>query len=146
MKASPVMVRPSGGMTLPLWRDKIAAEIAGSRDMESAARARLSNERLTLIVEVAMKSYQYRESTRLLTLLDDSLLPKAGQSLEVARSGYSAGTTGFIDLLDAQRTLLEFQLAEAEARSKRELALAELSLLVMGVPPAGAPVLATTRR
>lgn len=146
VKASPVMVRPVGGMTLPIWRDKIAAEIAGARHLEGASKARLSNERLTLTVEVAMKSYQYRESTRLLALLQNSLLPKAKQSLDVARSGYSTGGTDFINLIDAQRTLLEFRLAEVEARIKRELALADLSLQVMGVPPSGAPFLDPTRR
>ena len=139
VKASPMFVRPSGSITLPIWRDKIAAELAGARDLEGASRARFSNERLTLTVEVAMKSYQYRESTRLLTLLQNSLLPKARQSLEVARAGYATGTTDFIDLIDAQRTLLEFRLAEVEARIKREMALADLSLQVMGVPPSGAP-------
>jgi cobalt-zinc-cadmium efflux system outer membrane protein len=146
VKASPTMVRPSGGMTLPIWRDKIAAEIAGARNLEGASKARLSNERLTLTVEVAMKSYQYRESTRLLALLQNSLLPKAKQSLEVARSGYSAGATDFINLIDAQRTLLEFRLAEVEARIKREMALADLSLQVMGVPPTGAPFFDSSRR
>jgi outer membrane protein TolC len=141
VKASPVMVRPLGGMTLPIWRDKIAAEIAGARHLQGSSKARLSNERLTLTVEVAMKSYQYRESTRLLALLQNSLLPKAKQSLDVARSGYSTGGTDFINLIDAQRTLLEFRLAEVEARIKRELALADLSLQVMGVPPPDAPFL-----
>lgn len=146
VKASPIMVRPSAGMTLPMWRDKIAAEIAEAHALEGASRARLSNELLLLTVEVAMKTYEYRESTRLLKLLQDSLLPKAKQSLEVARSGYSTGTTDFIDLIDAQRTLLEFQLAEVEARIKRELALAELSLQVVGVPPSGAHVLELSGR
>lgn len=146
VKASPTMVRPLAGMTLPIWRDKIAAAIAGARDLESSSNSRLSNERLTLTVEVAMKSYMYRESTRLLALLQDTLLPKAKQSLEVARSGYSAGTTDFINLIDAQRTLLEFRLAEVEARIKRELALADLSLQVMGVPPSGAPFIDSSRR
>ncbi len=146
VKAAPVMVRPTGGMTLPIWRDKIAAEIASAHAEEGASRARLTKERLDLTVEVAMKSYEYRENTRLLTLLQGSLLPKARQSLEVARSGYSAGTTDFIDLIDAQRTLLEFRLAEVEARVRREVALADLSLQVMGVPPGGAPVLEASQR
>lgn len=146
VKASPVMVRPTGGMTLPIWRDKIGAEIASAHAGEGASRARLSNERLDLTIEVAMKSYEYRESTRLLALLQDSLLPKAKQSLDVARSGYSTGGTDFINLIDAQRTLLEFRLAEVEARIKRELALADLSLQVMGVPPSGAPFLDSSRR
>lgn len=101
-------------MTLPIWRDKIAAEIAAARGMEGASKARLSNERLTLTVEVAMKSFMYRESTRLLDLLENTLLQKARQSLEVTRSGYSAGTTGFIDLIDAERTLLEFTETDRE--------------------------------
>jgi len=146
VKASPVMVRPLGGMTLPIWRDKIAAQIAEGRAMERSAKARLSDEQLNLAVEVAMKSYLYRESTRLLELLQTSLVQKAGQSLEVARSGYSSGATDFINLIDAQRTQLDFRLAEVEAAIKREIALAELSLIVMGVPPAGTPLLQRTRR
>jgi outer membrane protein TolC len=86
----------------------------------------------------------YREATRNLQLLTESLLPKARQALEVARSGYSVSKAGFIDLLDAERSLLEFELAAVDARTRRELALAEVSLLIMGVPPPGAPILTTT--
>ena len=68
-------------------------------------------------------------------------LPKARQSLEVAQSGYVSGKVDFLNLLDAERTLLGFQLSEVEASVQRELALAELSLLILGTPPAGAPVL-----
>ena len=74
-----------------------------------------------------------------LRLLEEQLLPKQRQSLEVARSGYLAGQIDFFNLTDAEQTLLRFGLAEAEARAQRELALAELSLLVAGVPPPGAP-------
>jgi len=143
-KSSPLFVKPTASMTLPIWRDKIAAEIAEARAMQNASSARLSNEQLMLAVEVAMKSYTYRESTRMLELLQNSLLPKAKQSLDVARSGYSSGTGDYINLKDAQRTLLEFRLAEVETRIKRELALAELSLLVIGTPPSGTPLLDRT--
>lgn len=145
VNAAPTMVRPLAGMTLPVWRDKIAAEVQGARALAGGAKARLDSERLNLAVDAAMKSYQYRESTRLLALLDGSLLPKARQALEVARSGYATGGTDFINLIDAQRTLLNFRLGEVEARIKRELALAELSLIVMGVPPSGAPVLSVEK-
>ena len=87
-----MFVRPSGSMTRPIWHDKIAAEIAGARDFEGVSRARFSNERLTLTVEVAMRSDQYRESTQLLALLQNSLLLKARQSLEVARAGYATAS------------------------------------------------------
>lgn len=141
VKASPVMWRPTLGVTLPIWRDKIAAEIASAQARRGAAQARLSGEQIQLAVEFADKSFMYREATRNLALLTDILLPKAQQSLEVARVGYSSGRTDFINLLDAERSLLEFQLAEVDARTRRELALAELSLLIVGLQPPGAPVL-----
>lgn len=140
-KASPVFVTPQLGVTLPIWRDKIAAEIAGAQAGQRAAQARLSAEQIALAVEFAEKSFMFRESSRNLALLQERLLPKARQSAEVARAAYLSGQLDFLNLIDAQRTLLGFQLSEVEARTQRELALAELSLLILGQPPANAPVL-----
>ncbi|MHB1309747.1 MAG: TolC family protein [Limisphaerales bacterium] len=142
-KASPVMTRPTLGVTLPIWRDKIAAEIASAQGRKRAAGARLSAEQIQLAVEFADKSFMYREATRNLKVLTESLLPKARQALEVARFGYSAGKVDFINLQEATRSLLEFELAEVAARTRRELVLAEVSLLIVGVPPPGAPILTT---
>lgn len=140
-KAVPTIFTPQAGMTLPVWRDKIAALIAAAQAEKQAAAARLSAEQIMLAVEFAEKSFMFREATRNLELLNERLLPKARQSLEVARSGYASGKVDFINLIDAERTLLDFRLAEVEARIQRELALAELSLLILGVPPSGAPLL-----
>jgi outer membrane protein, heavy metal efflux system len=140
-KASPVVYRPLAGMTLPIWRDKIAAQIAAAQDAKRAAGARLTSEQIMLTVDFAMKTYDYREVTRNLALLQNQLIPKARQSMEIARSGYLAGNIDFFNLIDAQRTLLNFELAEVEARTRREIVLAELSLMIVGVPPDGAPVL-----
>lgn len=145
VKANPVMWRPTFGATLPIWRDKIAAEIVAAQARKSAAQARLSSEQIQLAVDFADKAFMYREATRNLKLLTDSLLPKGEQSLQVASAGYSSGRTDFINLLDAERSLLEFQLAEVDARTRRELALTELSLLIMGIPPPQSPVLADSR-
>lgn len=140
-KGSPIVVTPQLGVTLPIWRDKIAAQIAEAQAGKRAGEARLSAEQIALAVEFAEKSFMFREATRNLQLLTERLLPKARQSLDVAQSGYVSGRVGFLNLLDAERTLLGFQLSEVEARVHRELALAELSLLILGTPPAGAPVL-----
>lgn len=141
VKAYPVVVTPQIGVTLPIWRDKIAAQIASAQSGKRAAEARLSAEQIALAVEFAEKTFMFRESCRTLELLTQRLLPKARQSLEVAQSGYVSGRVDFLNLLDAERTLLAFQLSEVEARVQRELALAELSLLILGTPPVGAPVL-----
>lgn len=140
-KASPLFVTPQLGVTLPIWRDKIAAQIAEAQAGKRASEARLSAEQIALAVEFVEKSFMFREAIRNLELLTERLLPKARQSLEVAQSGYVSGKVDFLNLLDAQRTLLGFQLSEVEARVQRELALVELSLLILGTPPANAPVL-----
>ena len=141
VKASPTMFRPLAGMTLPVWRDKIAAEIAQAKAKEMAARARLSAEQIALTVDFAEKSFAYRQIGRNLELLENLLIPKARQSLEIARAGYLSGTIDFFNLMDTERTLLNFELSEVEARTQREIVLADLSLMVAGEPPQGAPLL-----
>ena len=141
VKMAPVLYRPLATVTLPVWRDKIAAEIAAGQAGKRAAQARLSAEQINLTVEFAEKSFDYREVTRNLDLLRGQLIPKAQRSLEIARSAYLSGKTEFFNLIDAERTLLEFRLSEIEARTQRELVLSELSLLIAGVPPANAPLL-----
>lgn len=140
VKAAPWMWSPQAAVTLPIWRDKIAAQIAAAQAQKRAADARLSVEQIALAVEFAERSFMLRESERNLDLLQERLLPKAQNSLSVARTGYTSARATFIDLIDAERTLLEFQLLEIEGKTQRELALAELSLLILGEPPSGLPV------
>jgi outer membrane protein TolC len=132
----PTLYRPLGTMTLPIWRDKLAAQIAEAQANKRSAEARLSDEQIALAVNFADRSFQYREATRNLALLNDQLLPKARLSLEVARSGYLGGQIDFFNLTDAERTLLNFELDRVDATMQREITLAELSLIIVGMPPA----------
>ncbi len=141
VKANPVMIRPLAGMTVPIWRDKIAAGVARAKAQDLAARSRLTQEQIALTVTVAKKTFMYRELTRNLALLQHQLIPKAGLSVAIAQAGYLSGTIDFFNLIDAQRQKLALQLEEVEARTQREIVLSELSLLIAGVPPPGAPLL-----
>lgn len=132
---------PMLALTLPIWRDKIAAEIAEAQAMKGASEARLSAEQIKLAVELAEKSYMFREAGRNVTLMQQVLLPKARQALEVARGKYITGQTEYLDLVDAWRTVLGIELELVEAQTRRELALAELSLLIAAQPAPGAPIL-----
>ncbi len=139
--ASPVMWRPTGSITLPIWRDKIAAEISAAQLEKRSSEARLSAEQIGLAADVASMLYLYRESVRNIDLYAATLLPKAHQSLDAARSGYAAGRSSFLDVIDAERQLLVLDLSLVEARTTRELAIASLSLLIAGTAPEGAPIL-----
>jgi outer membrane protein, heavy metal efflux system len=143
VKMSPTLYRFPGGpgtLSLPIWRDKIAAQIAEAQANKRSAEARLSDEQIALAVDFAERSYLYREATRTLALLNDKLLPKARQSLEVARSGYLSGQIDFFNLTDSERTLLGFKLDKVEATTQREIVLTELSLIIQGMPPASGSV------
>ena len=139
-KMDPTLYRPLGTVSLPIWRDKIAAQIAEAQANKRVAQAQLSGEQIRLAVDFAERSFLYREATRNLALLNDKLLPKARRSLEVARSGYLAGQIDFLNLTDSERTLLGFKLDKVEATTQREIVLAELSLIIQGMPPSGAPM------
>ncbi len=143
VKANPTLYRLPGGpgaVSLPIWRDKIAAQIAEAQANKRSAEARLSAEQISLAVDFAEKSFLYREASRNLVLLRDQLLPKANTSLEVARSGYLAGQIDFFNLTDSERTLLSFKLEQVEASTQREVVLAELSLIIAGMSPVDVPM------
>ena len=141
VKASPFIWNPQLSMTLPIWRDKIAAELAAAQAGKLAAEARLSAEQINLAVDFAEQTYLIREADRGLTLLRERLLPRARQSLEVSRAAYRSGQVDFLNVIDAERTLLNFQLDEIAAQTQREIARAELALIVAGTPPENAPLL-----
>jgi outer membrane protein TolC len=134
-KMNPTLYRPWGTVSIPLWRDKLAAQVAEAQANKRAGEARLSSEQVSLAVDIAERAFVYREATRNLELLQKELLPKQHQSLEVARSAYLGGQVDFLNLTDVEQTLLRFDLDQVEARTQRELSLAELSLIMQGMPP-----------
>jgi outer membrane protein TolC len=143
VKMNPVLYRPWGTVTLPIWRDKLAAQVAEAQANKRATEARLSAEQISLAVDFAQRAFVFREASRNLELLRGQLIPKQQQSLEVARSGYVSGQIDFFNLTDAEQALLRFNLDEVESRTQRELALLDLSLMVEGMPQTGVTMTST---
>ena len=141
VKASPWLYWPQLSMSLPIWRDKLAAEAAGAEAEKLAAQSRLKAAQIDLAVNFAEKSFAYRQTGRNLTLIEDELIPRTRQSLQTVRAGYRTGTMSFSALTDAERILLDLQLEAAQTRTDREIALADLSIMVVGLAPANAPLL-----
>lgn len=141
VKSSPVMFWPQAGMSLPIWRDKLAAEVAQAEAGELAAKSRLKAAQIDLAINFAAKVFTCRQTARDLALIDGNLIPQANQSLAIIQAGYRAGATDFSTLTGAERLLLDLKLQAAETRTDHEIALADLTLMVAGVPPANAPLL-----
>jgi outer membrane protein TolC len=79
-----------------------------------------------------MSLYKYRDSGRKIALYQDSLIPKSKQALEVTEKAFSAGKAGYPDLIDAQKTLLEFQLSLERAKVDKLKALSEVETITGG--------------
>lgn len=127
--------KPRLGVTVPIWRDRVAAEIAEAEAMKMAANAELKAEQLNLAREFALNAFGLRETARNLGLLRKTLLPRQREILELSQRGYQGGMTTFFELIEQQRRLLELELMEAEGRAERERLIGELNLALAGQMP-----------
>lgn len=98
------------GLTVPLWFTKQGAMVkeAGSeKEMAHAEYRAALNELSSSLREADLKA---RASLRLVDLYRGSVIPQAEEALKIAQSGYQTEKTDFMDLLDAQRTLLDLRM------------------------------------
>ena len=138
---SPPFYWPQASMTLPIWRDKIAAQIAAAQAGKRGAEARLTSGQITLTVDFAMKTYEYpRNHPFPRAPAKPNSFPRRKNPLN-SRSRATLRADDFFNLIDAERTLLNFQLSEVEAAPAVKIILADLSLTIAGIAPAGAPFL-----
>jgi outer membrane protein TolC len=117
-------------LTLPLWSGKYRAVHVTAQELRHSAILRRADRVNQLTARLEMLAYRVRDTQRQGILYRESLIPKARQSLVVTRTGFEAGTQGFMDLIDAQRVLLEFELNYHRIRTRHLQHLAELEMLV----------------
>ncbi|HNS22155.1 MAG TPA: TolC family protein [Sedimentisphaerales bacterium] len=117
------------GLNLPIWRRSYRA---GEQQARAAARraryerAQLEND---LVARAERTLYEFDDSGRKLRLCETVLVPKAQELMRASETAYTAGTVDFLSLIDAQQTLLQYQLQRERARADRQQRLAELEVL-----------------
>jgi len=123
------------GVSIPVWRDKVSAGV-----QEGLETVRSSEEK-TRIVAARIRGDVDDLSGRLpltwthLRLLEDVLTLQAEESLRSAESAYAAGSLGALDLLDAERVLLDVRTAIARSRADYQILLARLEEAIAGPLP-----------
>jgi cobalt-zinc-cadmium efflux system outer membrane protein len=137
-KAISAGVRDSGkdpviamlSINLPFWTDSYkAAQLQAKAQMRSHA-ARKVQSRNDLLAQLEKVLYEFEDSARKVNLFEGILIPKAKEMLEASEVAYKAGTLDFLSLIDAQRTLLEFELSYERAVTTNLQKLAQLEMLV----------------
>lgn len=139
--ASPLPVRPNASVTLPIWRDKIAAIIAGAEAKRSAALARVEAERINLAAELAQMVYMVRESDRMIAFIDGTALPNLDHSLASAEAGYQSGMVAAGMIPETRLMAIDMRLERLDALREREAAVTDLLFMMAAVAPADAPLL-----
>jgi outer membrane protein TolC len=117
-------------INVPIWRGRYAA---AEREAEALLHAaRREHEDRTLALEAGVKgvAFELRDAGRKVRLYRDTLIPKAEQSLQATSTAFEAGRLEFLNVIEAQRVLLEFQLAYQRALSDQLARLAKLEMLV----------------
>lgn len=131
-------------VSLPIWRSKYRSAVREAERRSDAARETRADAELGLEARLELGLFRFHDAVRKIDLYRDTLVPLAEASLEVAQQSYEAGKEDFLDVIDAQRQLLELQLALERSLADREQGLAEVEMLagrtlVHGVSQGGSP-------
>jgi cobalt-zinc-cadmium efflux system outer membrane protein len=123
----PVMASIS--INLPIWIGKYRAAEREARARLRASLDRRQDRENRLLSDLKLTVFNFHAAQRKVDLYGESLIPKAQQALTASRRAFAADQADFFDLIEAERTLLEFQLAYERAFADRAQRIAEIEML-----------------
>jgi outer membrane protein TolC len=115
-----------GGITLPVWRRKLAAGVEEAVELQTSAEEAKRDLIATIAAAIGDLTQRVPLSWQQLRLVEDLLIVQAEEALESAQAGYIAGTLNALDLLDAEHVLFEAHTAVARARADYLIGLAKV--------------------
>ena len=127
-----VTLGPGFALELPIF-DQNQAQIARARYLLEQAVHRLNALETAILQEVHSAADQAKTAREIARFYDQDVLPQSRQNLDMARESYRAGKTGFLSMLDAERTLLATRDRYASAQEQAAVMVARLERLV-GLP------------
>jgi outer membrane protein TolC len=115
------------GFTFPLWFwEKQNSFVKEARANVGVVKAEYQAQENMVLFEVRSSYARFDAAKKLVKIYETGVLPQAQSALETARRGYETDLLSFLDLLDSQRTLREFQMEYFESLANLEIALADL--------------------
>ena len=118
------------GVTIPLtWWDDNSGAVDRASTERSKVRLEAEALRRNVEREAASASAQMGIARAEVEAIDARLLPAAEQALQRAREGYAAGAFSYLDVLDAQRVLVDARLQRNSALGSYHRARAALARL-----------------
>jgi outer membrane protein, heavy metal efflux system len=124
--ASAVMFK----VNVPLWYGKQKSQLEEAKALRASAKSQHEQLENDLSAKIKMIFFKIQDAKRQIQLYRDALVPKAEQSLKASETAYSGGKVDFLNLIDSERTLLDFQLSYYKAIRDYEQRFAELEMMV----------------
>ncbi len=113
-------------LNVPIYRGKLNAAVCEAQARLHKERALYEQLAADVHLEVQTALEQLQESEQAVSLYEDRLMPTAEQYLTVARSNYEVGKATSLDLVQAQRQLLNAREKQVEATAALAQRIMEL--------------------
>lgn len=140
LKANPLMVRPTATVTLPIWREKIAANIAAAEARRDASLARVSAEEINLAAELAQMLFMVREADQMIRYIDQTAVPGYERMSASAEAAYQSGMGGASMIPEYKLMVVNMRIERLSALREREIAVTNLLLMTADIAPADSPI------
>jgi cobalt-zinc-cadmium efflux system outer membrane protein len=118
------------GFNFPIWVERIRGGIEEAQRRLLASEHQYVSERDRVYFEIEDALARVRAQQELGVLFRDTIIPQAQQAYVVSRAGYTAGTTGFLFVIDNWRKWLTFTIQYHRALGELERGIADLEQAV----------------
>ena len=118
------------GFTLPISRGRYAAAEREAERNLAASRYDLQSQQVSIRAELEHAVFKVDDAARQVGLYRDTLLPRARESLDLTRTAYTAGRSTLLELIEAERDLLDIENAYWRACKDQLQSQARLTTIV----------------
>ena len=116
----------SVGMNLPVWRKKYNAAERSAVSRVSTSEQQRDDTRAHLEAGLKRALFQLDDANRKIRLYKEQIIPKAEESLSVLTSGFQTGDSTYLDLIEAEKALLDFLLSLSQAQANQSKAISAI--------------------
>ena len=108
-------------INLPIWLDKRAAQVEQAKQKSRAQSGKIEDLRAAIRREILEAYRDAQAAEESVQLHREKLIPQATRARELSLADYSSGKQNFLNVLDAENSVLELQLKllDAEAKAAR---------------------------
>ncbi len=112
---------------IPIYQKRKLDRAVGQRSLEvRKTRDSLRDKWTAVRSEISSASTDYQEAKELFSLFDTGIIPQARQTVQSMLAGYQVSEVDFLNLVDSQITLLNYEVQYWKALTDANQALARL--------------------